>query len=161
MTTIEAITIMNAPIEAVFRASLSIDLELSAAKNYGIRAVAGVTSGFIGAGQRVTWQVKQFGVRVTHTTEITGFDAPSYFQDRMVQGMFRSFCHDHFFLALDTGQTEMRDRVRLSMPFFMGGKLAEILFVKRRLVTLLYKRNVAIQNAAEESAEHYPSKGSG
>ena len=88
MTTIVAMTLINAPIEKVFTSSLDIDLELSAANEYGIRAVGGVTSGIIGAGERVTWQVKQFGLWVSHTTEISRFQEPTYFQDRMIKGLF-------------------------------------------------------------------------
>ena len=149
MTTIETTTVVSAPIEVIFRMSFSIDLELAAAKDYGIRAIGGVTSGIIGAGQRVTWEVKQFGLRVTHTTEITGVEEPSYFQDSMIQGLFGSFQHDHFFRLLSTVQTEMRDEMRFSMPVRLTGLVAERLFVKRRLATLLSKRNDAIRSHAE------------
>jgi len=45
VTRIDVTTVINASVEAVFRSSLSIDLELSAARDYGIRAIDGVTSG--------------------------------------------------------------------------------------------------------------------
>ena len=51
MRTIELITLIDAPVETCFRPSLSIDLELKAAEAHCIRAVGGVTSGVIGAGQ--------------------------------------------------------------------------------------------------------------
>jgi ligand-binding SRPBCC domain-containing protein len=143
---------VNAPIEMVFTSSLSIDLELSAANEYGIKAVGGVTSGIIGAGERVTWQVKQFGLWVSHTTEISRFEEPTYFQDRMVQGLFRSFSHDHFFRSVGPSQTEMRDEMSFAMPLFLTGKLAELFFVKHRLSTLLTKRNRAIKTDSEGSA---------
>ena len=149
MTTIRAVTIIDASIKAAFRFSLSIDLELSAAKDYGIRAVGGVTTGSIGRGERVTWKVRQFGVPITHTTEISGFREPSYFQDRMVKGFFRTFTHDHFFSSLSPAKTEMRDEMSFSMPLLLTGKLAELLIVKRRLSVLLTKRNAAIKAAAE------------
>jgi ligand-binding SRPBCC domain-containing protein len=94
---IQVRTIIYAPIEVCFRFSLSIDLELRAAAEYSIHAVAGVTTGMIGLGERVTWRTRQFGLWVTHTTEITALDEPRYFQDSMVRGLFRSFQHDHFF----------------------------------------------------------------
>jgi ligand-binding SRPBCC domain-containing protein len=153
VTRIDATTIINASVETVFSYSLSIDLELSAASNYSIRAIDGVTSGNIGPGQRVTWQVRQFGVWLTHTTEITAFKEPSYFQDSMVDGLFHSFSHDHFFSLLPTGQTEMRDEMNFSMPILLTGKLAETLFVRRRLTSLLDKRNQAIKKEAEASGK--------
>jgi len=151
MTKIGVTTLIKAPIENVFRSSLSIDLELSAAKEYGIKAVGGVTTGTIGAGERVTWQVRQFGMWVSHTTEITGFREPFYFQDSMVKGLFRTFSHDHFFRSLGPRETEMRDEMSFSMPLFLAGKVVELLFVKRRLRGLLDRRNQAIRAEAEGS----------
>jgi hypothetical protein len=66
MTSISATTIISAPIDVCFRSSLSIDLELLAAKDYGIKAIGGVTTGIIGAGERVIWQTRQFGIWITH-----------------------------------------------------------------------------------------------
>ena len=61
MTTIELTTLIHAPVETCFQLSLSIDLELEAARAHHLRAVGGVTSGIISAGQRVKWKTKQFG----------------------------------------------------------------------------------------------------
>ncbi len=152
MTLLSATTIIAAPIEVCFRSSLNIDLELLAAEDYQIRAIAGVTTGIIGAGERVTWRTKQFGLWITHTTEITAFQDPVYFQDSMVKGLFRKFEHDHFFRVLGPATTEMRDDVRFSMPVLLTGPIAERLFVKVRLAALLRKRNDAIRSHAEEAA---------
>jgi hypothetical protein len=78
MTTIELTTLIEAPVEVCFQLSLSIDLELKAAKAHHIRAVSGVTSGYIGAGQQVTWKTKQFGITITHMSQITGFQQPLF-----------------------------------------------------------------------------------
>lgn len=152
MTSLSATTIITAPIEVCFRSSLNIDLELLAAKDYGIRAIGGATTGIIGAGERVTWQTKQFGVWITHTTQITGFNPPVFFQDSMVKGLFQSFRHDHFFRPLSPTETEMRDEMLFSMPVLLAGLVAERVIVKRRLANLLRKRNNAIRNDAEEFA---------
>jgi ligand-binding SRPBCC domain-containing protein len=149
MATITSVTIIHAPVEACFRSSLSIDLELAAAKNYSIKAIGGITTGIIGAGERVTWQTRQFGLRITHTTEITGFDSPVYFQDSMVEGIFHSFQHDHFFRSMSPTKTEMRDEVRFRMPVVLGGQICDLLVVKRRLTKLLLQRNLIIQKDAE------------
>jgi ligand-binding SRPBCC domain-containing protein len=152
MTLLSATTVIAAPIELCFRSSLNIDLELLAGKDYQIRAIAGVTTGIIGARERVTWRTKQFGLWITHTTEITAFQEPVYFQDSMVKGLFSKFEHDHFFRVLSPAKTEMRDEVRFSMPVLLTGPIAERLFVKVRLATLLRKRNDAIRCHAEEAA---------
>lgn len=77
MTTIQLTTLIHAPVETCFQLALSIDLELEAAKAHNLRAVGGVTSG---AGQRVKWKTKQFGITVSHVSEITGFQEPLFFR---------------------------------------------------------------------------------
>jgi ligand-binding SRPBCC domain-containing protein len=151
MNTIQLITLIDAPVETCFRLSLSIDLELKAAEAHCIRAVSGVTSGVIGAGQRVGWKTKQFGITVSHVSEITGFQPPLFFQDSMVQGMFKSFQHDHCFKPMGTNKTEMRDLLRFSVPFWLMGILSERLIMRPRLVHLLLQRNRLIKETAEET----------
>jgi ligand-binding SRPBCC domain-containing protein len=148
MTTIELITPIEAPVETCFQLSLSIDLELKAAKAHQIRAVSGVTSGIIGPGQRVGWKTKQFGITVSHLSEITGFQHPLFFQDRMVEGIFKSFQHDHFFQSLGANKTEMRDLLRFSMPLWLMGAISERLIVRPRLRYLLLLRNHLIKETA-------------
>jgi ligand-binding SRPBCC domain-containing protein len=149
MTTIELITLIDAPIETCFQLSLSIDLELKAAKAHHIRAVSGVTAGIIGAGQRVGWKTKHFGITVFHMSEITGFQQPAFFQDRMVRGMFKSFQHDHFFRSLGVKKTEMRDSLCFSMPIWLMGTISEQLLMRSRLISLLRLRNDMIKETAE------------
>lgn len=149
MTTIEVTTFIDAPIETCFELSLSIDLELKAARAHHIRAVSGVTSGIIGPGQRVGWKTKQFGITISHMSEITGFREPHFFQDRMVQGIFKSFNHDHFFQPLDGNRTEMHDVLSFSMPLWLMGAAAERLVMRPRLMHLLKLRNSLIKETAE------------
>jgi ligand-binding SRPBCC domain-containing protein len=154
MTTIELITLIDAPVETCFQLSLSIDLELKAAKAHHLRAVSGVTSGIIGAGQRVGWKTKHFGITVSHMSEITGFQPPLFFQDRMVEGMFESFQHDHFFRPAGASKTEMRDLLRFSMSFWLMGSIAERLIIRSRLMGLLRERNDMIKETAEATNHH-------
>jgi ligand-binding SRPBCC domain-containing protein len=158
MTIIQASTIIDASIEVCFHLSLSIDLELSAASQYEIKAVGGVTNGSIELGERVTWKAKQFGIWVTHTSEITRLQPPTYFQDAMVHGLFRSFKHDHFFRSVNSDCTEMRDELHFSMPVYLLGTITEHLLVKRRLTELLAARNTLIKQNAESSGTLSSSK---
>jgi ligand-binding SRPBCC domain-containing protein len=148
MTTIELATFIHAPVETCFQLSLSINLELEAARAHSLRAVGGVTSGIISAGQRVKWQTKQFGVTVAHVSEITGFQEPLFFQDSMIEGIFKSFQHDHFFKPLGVNNTEMRDLLRFSMPFWLMGAISER-FIRSRMLHLLRLRNSLIKETAE------------
>ena len=149
MTTIELTTLIEAPAQTCFQLSLSIDLELEAAKAHDIRAVSGVTSGIIGVGQRVGWKTKQFGITVSHVSEITEFQQPVFFRDTMVTGVFKSFQHDHFFQSLGANKTEMRDLLRFSMPVWLMSIISERLIMRPRLTHLLLVRNSLIKETAQ------------
>src|SRR5580658_7797642 len=97
MVRIELVTSIAAPVERCFDLSRSIDLHMASTNWTGERAIAGTTSGLIDLNQEVTWQGRHFGFRIHHKSRITAFDRPLHFQDCMVRGAFKSFCHDHYF----------------------------------------------------------------
>jgi ligand-binding SRPBCC domain-containing protein len=101
--------------------------------------------------QRVTWRAKHFGVRQQLTSEITVMEPPAYFQDKMVQGVFRFMEHDHFFRALASGQTEMKDVFCFAAPLPVLGWAAEIVLLRRYMGALLHERNVVVKRIAESS----------
>jgi ligand-binding SRPBCC domain-containing protein len=145
MVRIELVTNIAAPIERCFDLSRSIDLHMASTDWTGERAVAGVTSGLIGLDQEVTWQGRHFGLRIQHTSRITSFDRPWYFQDCMVQGAFRSFCHDHYFENIP-GETRMRDLMVFEAPFRLLGLVESVL--ERHMRSLLDRRNRFIKRIA-------------
>ena len=71
MVSIVERTSIDAPIERCFYLSLNIDLHQDSTAQTQERAVAGVTTGFIGRGERVTWRGKHFGIMLHHRSEIT------------------------------------------------------------------------------------------
>src|SRR5580658_4909287 len=132
MVTIEDLTAIRAPIERCFDLARSVEVHLAGNVHSGEQAVAGagVTSGLIGLGRRVTWRAKHFGVWHNLTSEITAMDRPAWFQDNMVQGIFRFMKHDHFFRALSREETEMKDVFCFAAPPPMLGLLAEAVFLR-------------------------------
>jgi ligand-binding SRPBCC domain-containing protein len=143
---LQLITEIAAPVGRCFDLSRSIDLHLKSVGDE--QAIAGVTRGLIGERQEVTWRGRHFGVMITHTSQITAYDFPTYFQDTMLRGTFRSYCHDHYFKGSSEG-TIMRDDVSFAAPLGMLGVVAEKLLVERHMRRLLLKRNAAIKFAAE------------
>ena len=148
---LEVLTTIQAPIERCFDLARSVEVHLAGNVHWGEMAVAmaGVTSGLVGMGERVTWRAKHFGVWQTLTSEITAMDRPAYFQDRMIRGVFRFMQHDHFFRALSPGETEMKDVFCFEAPLWALGKFAEIAFLGRYMRALLVERNAVIQRIAE------------
>jgi ligand-binding SRPBCC domain-containing protein len=115
MVRIELVTRIAAPIERCFDLSGSIDLHMASINWTGERAIGGITSGLIGFDQTVTWQGRHFRLKVRHTTRISAYDRPRHFQDCMVRGTFKSFCHDHYF-ENTSGETRMRDSMQFEAP---------------------------------------------
>lgn len=148
MTRIVLHTSIAAPIERCFDLARSIDLHMASTNWSGERAIAGVTTGLIGAGQEVTWQGRHFGFTLTHTSRITAYQRPNYFQDCMVRGRFRRFCHDHYFEARDGG-TLMRDEMEFEAPLWPVGRVLEWAILKRYMRNLLERRNRWIRETAE------------
>jgi ligand-binding SRPBCC domain-containing protein len=144
---IELSTPIAAPIERCFDLSRSIDLNLASTEGHQ-RAIAGVTSGLIGLGQEVTWSGRHFGFVVRHTSRISAYEFPRYFQDSMIRGAFHSYHHDHYFEPSDGG-TLMKDVVRFSAPYGWLGRVVERLVLERHMRRLLEHRNLYIRRAAE------------
>lgn len=153
MVTLEEITWIQAPIERCFDLARSVEVHLEGNRHWGETAVAvaGVTSGLVGISQRVTWRAKHFGIWQQLTSEITTMEPPAYFQDKMIQGVFRFMKHDHFFQPLPSGQTEMKDVFCFAAPLPVLGRVAEIVLLRRYMQALLHERNVVIQQIAESS----------
>jgi ligand-binding SRPBCC domain-containing protein len=151
MTTMETIrltTWIDAPVERCFRLSTSIDLHVASAAWTGEKAIDGVTTGLIGAGETVTWQGRYFRMNLLHTIRVDGWRPYHYFRDVMIRGAFTRFEHEHFFVLMDDG-TRMRDELRFSTPWGPLGRLAAKIFVRRYLATFLMRRNAVIKRIAE------------
>ena len=151
MVRLEEVTTIHAPIERCFDLARSVEVHLAGNTHFGEQAVAtcGVTSGLVGMSQRVTWRAKHFGVRQNLTSEITLMEPPTHFQDTMIQGAFRFMRHDHYFRALPSGQTEMKDVLCFAAPLPVLGRIAEVLVLRRYMRNLLHERNVVIKQIAE------------
>jgi len=149
MPVIELVTYIHAPIETCFDLARSIDLHKRSTAGTGEEAVAGVTSGLIGAGEMVTWRAKHFGVWQHLTSIISAFEYPVYFRDEMVRGAFKSIKHDHRF-ERSGDMTIMRDHFEFESPGGLAGKLFNTLVLTRYLTQLLKKRNQVIKEVAEE-----------
>jgi len=99
MTTIRLITKIHAPIQTVFDVSRNIDVHQLSTFQSNEKAIAGRTSGLIELGETVTWRGKHFGFYLKHQSKITEMEIPNYFVDEMIKGHFKSFRHEHTFVA--------------------------------------------------------------
>jgi ligand-binding SRPBCC domain-containing protein len=134
-------------VREAFDRSRSIDLHMSSMARSRERAVAGVTTGLIGEGEEVTWRAWHFGVPIRMTSRITRMSPPDSFVDEQVRGPFRTFRHEHRFVA-DGHDTIMTDHVMLSAPFGVFGRTAELV-VGPYLRRLIEQRNTHLLAASE------------
>lgn len=148
MPIIKLETEIDAPKKIVFDLSRSIDLHKISTKQTNERAIAGVTSGLISANQSVTWRAKHFGIYQTLTSRITEFKIPDYFVDEMEKGIFKRFKHQHIFRESE-GKTLLIDVFDYESPLGILGKIADGLFLKKYMESLLKIRNGTIKEFAE------------
>ena len=132
MIQIELSLQIHAPLERCFDLARSIEVHLLGAEQTGeMVEQGGVTTGLMGIGDSVRWRAKHLGLWRHLTSRITALERPTYFQDTMTQGAFRSMQHDHFFQYVAPEVTEMRDRFRFSAPIPGVGWLVEQLILRR------------------------------
>ena len=144
MPILRILTDVAAPTEVCFDLSRSIDLHLESMIASKERAVAGVTTGLISAGEEVSWEARHFGILWRMTSRITEFDRPHRFVDEMVRGPFASFRHEHFFED-DGGRTRMTDVVEFRTRLAVLSHVPVGLYLRR----LIAVRNAAIRTKAE------------
>lgn len=143
-------TRVRAPRARLFDLARSIDAHRASTEGTSERAIAGVTSGLINLGERVTWEARHFGIRQRLTVEIVDMDVPTSFRDVMIEGAFASMSHDHVFEE-DGDHTIMVDRFRFQAPLGVLGRVAERLFLTTYMDRLLKKRARALKAMAETS----------
>jgi ligand-binding SRPBCC domain-containing protein len=149
MFTLRVITTIDAPATRCFDLARSVEAHVQSAGLSGEKVVGGKTCGLLELGDDVTWEARHFGIRQRLTSRITVFQAPSYFQDRMVRGAFRFLEHDHYFEPAEGGGTNMIDVLRFSAPFGPIGWLTERMFLARHLRRFLETRGLALKAMAE------------
>ena len=147
---------VNAPMDRCFLLSTSIEL---VQKTIGLTPVEGKTTGLIVSGDQLVWRGWKFGIPAMHETLITGYERPTFFQDTMGRGRFKSFQHDHHFAEMN-GCTTMWDIVRFSMPLGLPGKLVGKHVVVPHVLKLMTQRFELIKRIAEGSEwERYLADG--
>jgi ligand-binding SRPBCC domain-containing protein len=149
---LELVTVIRAPRELVFGLALDVGLHAASMSASGERPIAGVTTGQMRLGDRVTWRARHFGIPWDLTCEITRYDRPHLFIDEQVAGPFGHWHHAHHFDTGPDDQTTMRDIVDFAAPFGLIGRLVESLMLTRYMVGLIRIRNRHLAAAAERAA---------
>jgi ligand-binding SRPBCC domain-containing protein len=132
----------------VFDLSRSIDVHSASMARSAERAVDGVTEGYIGLGEEVTWRARHFGLTFRMTSRITEMAPPERFVDEQVAGPFNYWRHVHIFEA-DADGTRMLDEIAYETPLGVLGGVADRVLLNGYLTRLIAERNAFIKEAAE------------
>jgi len=97
----------------------------------------------MGAGARVRYRVRVFGIPLNWTSRFTEWKENECFADAQERGPFRRFEHTHAFREVD-GEVEMTDHVDYELPFGRLGKYVAGWPVKRELERLFDYRSKVI-----------------
>lgn len=116
-----------------------------------MRAVAGRTEGCVRGGDTVRWEGWKFGLPQFHVSLISEFEEPVYFQDRMLNGRFKSFAHDHHFREAQGG-TLLEDELRFSLPLGIAGRAVARVIMVPYIRRLMRERFLMLKDIAEGEA---------
>lgn len=85
------------------------------------------------------------GIPTKWVTEITHVNEPHFFVDEQRQGPYAVWHHQHHFRAVEGG-VEMTDIIDYRVPFGVLGKLANDLFVRKKVESIFaYRRKKLIE----------------
>ncbi len=152
MTVIELTTAIESDVYRCFDLTRDIDIHQLSTKNTNEKAIAGRTRGRCELGDTITWEAKHFGIRMRLRVEITKFNMPYFFEDKMVKGPFKSMRHEHHFKETSSG-TVMSDRFEYQIPFGFLGQLFNKMVLKSYLTQFLVERNKIIKAIAERKEQ--------
>jgi ligand-binding SRPBCC domain-containing protein len=106
----------------------------------------------IHAGLMIRYTVSPlFGIPMSWLTEITRVEKPHYFVDEQRVGPYRLWHHEHFFRALDSSQTEVRDLVHYVPPLGPLGAVLNRLLVRPQLERIFDFRTKQLADIAREA----------
>ena len=149
MTTITLTTEIKASIERCFDLSRDVDTHKLSALDTNEKAISGRTFGLCELGDTVTWEGKHFGIKQNLTVEISRFNRPFFFEDRMLKGAFKSMRHEHHF-EVKNGVTVMRDNFKYEVPYRVAGKLFDRIVLRKYMTSFLSTRNQVLKEIAEK-----------
>ncbi|MFU8874378.1 SRPBCC family protein [Micromonospora sp. SL4-19] len=143
MAHIELTTTVQAAPETVFDACLDVDVHSESMGTSAERAVGGVTTGRLKAGDAVTWEARHFGLPWRMTVMITDYRRPHGFIDQQVRGPFSRWHHEHRFMRdpVNPSATVMRDLIDFTAPWGPVGALVARLILRPYLRRLIARRN--------------------
>lgn len=98
------------------------------------------------AGMIISYKVRpMLNIPQTWVTEITHVNEPYYFVDEQRFGPYKMWHHEHIFNEIPDVGVEMRDIVTYVVPFGILGRIANSLFVRKKVLEIFEYRKEVLQ----------------
>ena len=96
-------------------------------------------------GKIISYKIKPFKlVTLNWITEISKVKEGSYFIDKQISGPYKMWHHEHHFKSNNDGTTEIIDKVKYKIPFYILGRISHKIFIKRKLIKIFNFRQKKI-----------------
>jgi ligand-binding SRPBCC domain-containing protein len=96
-------------------------------------------------GKIISYKIKPFKlVSLNWITEISQIKEGSYFIDNQISGPYKIWHHEHHFKINDNGTTDIIDKVKYKVPFYILGRLIHKIFLRRKLFNIFMFRQKKI-----------------
>ena len=98
-------------------------------------------------GKIISYKIKPFKlVTLNWITEISQVKEGSYFIDNQISGPYKMWHHEHHFKSNADGTTEIIDKVKYKVPFYILGRLMHKIFIRRKLLDIFMFRQKQIND---------------
>jgi len=96
-------------------------------------------------GQVIDYLIRLKGIKMCWRSIIFSYDPPYSFVDKQIRGPFTTWIHSHNFKEINGG-TIITDHVVYTIPFRLIGRIANYIFVERKLVDIFDYREKTIMD---------------
>ena len=98
-------------------------------------------------GKIISYKIKPFKLLALNwVTEISQVKEGSYFIDNQVSGPYKMWHHEHHFKSNADGTTEIIDKVKYKVPFYILGRLMHKVFIRNKLLSIFNFRQKKIND---------------
>jgi len=98
-------------------------------------------------GQIISYKIKPFKlINLNWITEISHLKEKSYFIDNQMSGPYKLWHHEHHFKRNSDGTTKIIDKVKYKVPFYILGRFAHKMFIRRKLYNIFKFRQEKINS---------------
>ena len=92
-------------------------------------------------GKIISYKIKPFKmINLNWVTEISQIKEGSYFIDNQIFGPYKFWHHEHHFKSNSDGTTDIIDKVKYKVPFYILGTLMHKMFIRKKLLNIFMFR---------------------